>query len=58
MIAATDAQADYLEANWPLMEGYADQVIAHNIEYAKQCLGDKPRQEDKPKSGFFGWFRL
>lgn len=40
MIAATDKQADYIEANWELMESYADQMIAHNIEYAKHCMSE------------------
>jgi hypothetical protein len=38
-ISATDAQVAVFKDNWGVMEAYADQVIQHNIEYDKSCLG-------------------
>lgn len=42
-ISATDAQIRIFADNWAEMESYADQVVAHNVEYDKHCL-----QEPKP----------
>jgi hypothetical protein len=36
-ISATDAQRKVFADNWDVMEAYADQIIAHNIEYDKRC---------------------
>lgn len=36
-ISADDAQIKVYEANWDVMESYADQIVAHNIEYDKNC---------------------
>lgn len=41
-ISANDAQIKVFTDNWEVMEGYADQVIEHNIEYDKKCLGPEP----------------
>jgi hypothetical protein len=43
MIVATPKQADYLEADYDLMESYIDQMVAHNIEYAKHCLKEEKK---------------
>ena len=37
-ISATEAQIKVFEDNWALMESYADQVVANNIEYDKHCV--------------------
>lgn len=37
-ISATDAQIRIFADNWAEMESYADQVVAHNVEYDKHCL--------------------
>lgn len=37
-ISANDAQLEVFKANWDVMESYADQVVAHNIEYEKSCI--------------------
>lgn len=41
-ISANDAQIKVFTDNWEVMESYADQVIEHNIEYDKKCLGPEP----------------
>ncbi len=38
-ISATDAQIKVFADNWEVMEPYADQIVQHNIEYDKSCLG-------------------
>jgi hypothetical protein len=38
-ISATDEQIEVFKNNWDTMESYADQVVQHNIEYDKSCLG-------------------
>lgn len=37
-ISATDAQIGVFRDNWSVMETYADQIIAHNMEYDRKCL--------------------
>jgi len=37
-ISATDAQIKVFADNWDVMESYADQIVAFNIEYDKHCL--------------------
>ncbi len=37
-ISATDAQIKVFSDNWEIMETYADQIVAQNIEYDKTCL--------------------
>jgi hypothetical protein len=37
-ISANDAQIEVFKSNWDVMESYADQVVAHNIEFDKSCL--------------------
>jgi hypothetical protein len=50
-ISATDAQIEVFKANWPVMESYADQVVAHNITYDGDCLGaGKPVSDPRGKS--------
>lgn len=39
-ISANDAQLKVFQDNWDTMESYADQVVAHNIEFDKRCLGN------------------
>lgn len=41
-ISATDAQIKVFADNWEVMESYADQVVAFNIEYDKRCLMGPP----------------
>lgn len=41
-ISATPAQIKVYQDNWEVMESYADQVLAHNIEYDGKCLGVAP----------------
>lgn len=41
-VSANDAQIRVFEQNWDVMESYADQVIANNIEYQRHCLGVAP----------------
>jgi hypothetical protein len=36
-IGANDAQIGVFRDNWTVMESYADQIIAHNMEYDKRC---------------------
>ncbi len=38
-ISFHDAQIAAVQADWTLWESVADQVVAHNIEYDKSCLG-------------------
>jgi hypothetical protein len=38
-ISADDAQRKVFADNWAVMESYADQIIAHNIEYDRRCAG-------------------
>lgn len=40
-ISASDAQIKVFADNWAVMESYADQVVAHNIEYDANCLQPK-----------------
>lgn len=41
-ISATPAQIKVYQDNWEVMESYADQVVSHNLEYDKSCLGVAP----------------
>ena len=41
-ISATPAQIKVYEDNWEVMESYADQVVQHNLEYDRHCLGVAP----------------
>jgi hypothetical protein len=41
-ISATPAQIKVYQDNWEVMESYADQVLAHNVEYDGKCLGVAP----------------
>lgn len=39
-ISATDAQIKVFADNWEVMESYADQIVAFNIEYDRHCIGE------------------
>jgi sugar (pentulose or hexulose) kinase len=41
-ISATPAQIKVYQDNWEVMESHADAVVAHNLEYDRQCLGVAP----------------
>jgi hypothetical protein len=41
-ISATPAQIKVFADNWEVMETYADQLVQHNLEYDKHCLGVAP----------------
>jgi hypothetical protein len=39
-ISATPAQIKVFADNWEVMETYADQIVAFNIEYDRHCVGE------------------
>jgi hypothetical protein len=41
-ISATPAQIKVYQDNWEVMETYADQIVSHNLEYDRHCLGVAP----------------
>src|SRR5687768_3466764 len=41
-ISATPAQIKVFADNWEVMETYADQLVSHNLEYDRHCLGVAP----------------
>jgi hypothetical protein len=41
-ISATPAQIKVFSDNWEVMETYADQIVSHNLEYDRHCLGVAP----------------
>jgi hypothetical protein len=41
-ISATPAQIKVFADNWEVMEPYADQIVSHNLEYDRHCLGVAP----------------
>jgi hypothetical protein len=41
-ISATPAQIKVFADNWEVMETYADQIVSHNLEYDRHCLGVAP----------------
>lgn len=42
-ISATEMQIKVFADNWDVMESYADQIVAHNIEFDKTCLEKQQR---------------
>jgi outer membrane biogenesis lipoprotein LolB len=41
-ISFNDEQIKAVAADWTLWESVADQVVQHNLEYDKHCLGVAP----------------